>query len=911
MAPPAPDLTTSPTRLETLLEVSRQLSRIQPLESLLSNIAAACGHVLDSDSVGIRVVEGDDLVLAGACGDARDAMPTPRIKIGESFTGIAAATGEPLVVWDPANDARLTPAHREAYRRGGYRAFLGVPLKLGERVLGVLSIRTRREDGFSSEDLSIATAFAAQAAIALENARLYRQAEARAEKLKTLSALARLMTSAQGSAQVFQAVAKAATALLGATTAHVWIADPAERVLRSQGSHVLEPAIELLLRDLPAIPYGQGLAGRIIESGVPEYVQDIGTDPRWLNRRLSTEAGLQSCAGLPLSVDEQVVGVLSILFRDRRSFSPEDRELMALLADQAAIAIRNARLLEGLRSRQEDLETLLEVSRQLSKMQPLESLLRTMAEACGRVLGSESVGFRLVEGDDLVLAGSWGDAKEVMVTPRLKIGESVSGRVALTGEPMVVADLANDPRVIAAHRETIRQRGYRGLLAVPVKIGERVAGVLSIRTRHERGFSAEDLMIATAFASQAAVALENGRLYQETRRAYDELAQTQEQLTQAQKMEAVGRLAGGVAHDFNNLLMVIMGRTELLLRELARDDPRRAAAQLIVSSTSRAADLTRQLLAFSRKQVLQPRVLDLNAVVGNMGELLKRLIGEDIVLATVLDPVLGRVKADPGQTEQVIMNLAINARDAMPQGGRLTIETANVELDARYAQQHLETRPGPHVMVAVSDTGIGMDATTQARLFEPFFTTKGPGKGTGLGLATVYGIVKQSGGNIWVYSEPGQGTTFKIYLPQVEEPDEPGQPDPPLATPLQGMETILLVEDETAVRELVRDALTARGYTVLEAHHGNDALRICEHYAGAIHLMVTDVVMPEMSGRELADRLARIHPTMKVLYMSGYTDNAVVHHGVLDLGTAFLQKPFSPAVLTRKVREVLDARAAA
>jgi len=907
MTPRTQEVAAQPARLETLLAVSQQLSRIQPLESLLHRMAEACGQLLDSDSVGIRVVEGDDLVLAAAYGDAREAMPTPRIKIGESFTGIVAATGQPLVVSDPANDPRLTAAHREAYRRGGYRTFLGVPLKLGEQVLGVLSIRTCRPAGFSSEDLSIATAFAAQAAIALENARLYRQAEARAEKLKTLSALARVMTSAQDGTEVFHAVARAATTLLGATTARVWVADPVGRVVRVQGGYGLDPSVEALMTDFPTIPYGQGLAGRIVESGVAEYVPDIRTDPRWLNQRVATEAGLRSFAGLPLSVGNEVVGVLSILFREARCFTAEDRELMTLLADQAAIAMRNAQLVQGLRARQGDLEALLEVGRQLSKIQPLDSLLETIAAACGRLLGSESVGFRLVEGDELVLAGSWGDAKEIMITRRLKIGESLSGRVALSGEPQVVTDLANDLRVIPAHRETIARYGYRALMAIPVKIGERVIGILSIRTRREGGFSAEDLMRATAFASQAAVALENSRLYQETQRAYDELSQTQEQLTQARKMEAVGRLAGGVAHDFNNLLMVIMGRTELLLRELPAEDPKRPGAELIRTTTSRAADLTRQLLAFGRKQVLQPRVVNLNGVVGNMGELLRRLIGEDITLTTLLDPGLGCVKVDPGQIEQVIMNLAINARDAMPRGGRRTIETANLELDASYTQQHLETRRGPHIMLALTDTGFGMDVQTQARIFEPFFTTKGVGKGTGLGLATVHGIVKQSGGSVWVYSEPGQGTTFKVYLPRVDEPADSGPADLLPATPLQGMETILLVEDEDAVRELVRDALRARGYTVLEARHGNEALQICERHAGRIDLMVTDVVMPEMSGRELADRLAVVKPRMKVLYMSGYTDNAVVHHGVLDPGTIFLQKPFGPGVLLRKVREVLDA----
>jgi signal transduction histidine kinase len=386
-----------------------------------------------------------------------------------------------------------------------------------------------------------------------------------------------------------------------------------------------------------------------------------------------------------------------------------------------------------------------------------------------------------------------------------------------------------------------------------------------------------------------------------------ERVQLEQQLRQSQKMEAIGSLAGGIAHDFNNLLTVINGYSELLLQTLSASDPQRDNVVQIKEAGGRAASLTRQLLAFSRRQVLEPKVLDLNAVVTNLDKMLQRLLGEDIDLAPILKPGLGRVKADPGQIEQVIMNLAVNARDAMSDGGKLTIETANADLDGQYTAQHITVPPGPHVMLAVSDTGHGMDAETQQRIFEPFFTTKGPGKGTGLGLATVYGIVKQSGGFIWVYSEPGKGTTFKIYLPRVEETALSIEPRMALNESLRGSETVLLAEDHENVRKLVASILKSNGYTVLEASNGAEALQLCEQHPEPIHLLISDVVMPVMSGRETASKMVARHPNLKVLFFSGYTDDAIVRHGIMEAGIAYLQKPFTPNVLLRKVREVLES----
>ena len=385
-------------------------------------------------------------------------------------------------------------------------------------------------------------------------------------------------------------------------------------------------------------------------------------------------------------------------------------------------------------------------------------------------------------------------------------------------------------------------------------------------------------------------------------------ASLEEQLRQSQKLEAIGRLAGGIAHDFNNILTAIMGYSSLLQCGLDKGDPKQQEVEEIKKAVRRASSLIQQLLAFSRRQVLQLRVLDLNAVLKNIQQLLQRLIGEDTELIILPTPALGHVKADPGQIEQVLMNLALNARDAMPKGGKVTIETANVMVDEAFARRHLIPQPGPYIMLSVTDTGSGMDEETQAHIFEPFFTTKEQGKGTGLGLATVYGIVKQSGGSIFVYSKPGKGATCKIYLPRVDEAVTVVESVSATVEPLKGSETILLVEDEEPVRELVRKVLERNGYRILEARHGDEAIKICAQHKGEISLLVTDVVMPRMSGREVAERLLLSHPKMKVLYLSGYTDDAVVRHGVLQSMTAFLQKPFTPDALAHKVREVLDSK---
>ncbi|MBA2731790.1 MAG: PAS domain S-box protein [Acidobacteria bacterium] len=500
----------------------------------------------------------------------------------------------------------------------------------------------------------------------------------------------------------------------------------------------------------------------------------------------------------------------------------------------------------------------------------------------------------------------WIDNAELDLSelPLVPVGDGLAGQAIKSGEVLINNEFkkqVEESKVKIPIGTDMDVSASLSALTAPMTVMGRTVGCVEIQSRESDAYESGHATAMRMAANLAANAIENVQLYERER-------EKEEQLRQSQKMEAVGQLAGGIAHDFNNLLTVITGYSDLMLRGLRLNDPLRQKIEQVKKAGERAASLTRQLLAFSRKQVLQPKVLALNEVVADMDKMLRRLIGEDIDLMTILEPSLWQVKADPGQIEQVIMNLGVNAHDAMPKGGKLTIQTENIVIDETYAARHMTVKPGRYVMLAVSDTGTGMDTTTQKRIFEPFYTTKDQGKGTGLGLSTVYGIVKQSNGSIWVYSEVGLGTAFKIYLPQFADEVTESAPRALAIEASQGTETVLLVEDDETVRELARETLEMSGYHVLTAANGDAALSCCEHYEGQIHLILTDVVMPQMSGRELAERLTVLYPETPVLYMSGYTDDAIVHHGILEEGVAFLEKPFTPNILTHKVRTVLDGR---
>jgi signal transduction histidine kinase len=709
---------------------------------------------------------------------------------------------------------------------------------------------------------------------------------------------------------VLQRIVQAAKDLCGSDMARIALREPGSDGLAVRYSVGASYDGYASLRIEP----GKGAGGQVLLAGSPFRTERYLEDPR-ISKEYQAVARVEGIVAdmvVPIRQGDRVEGLVYVDNRTPRAFTDRDEAVLLRLADHAAIVIRNAQLFAEAEHRQRAAESLGDLGRRVTQSLDLGDVAGRIAQSLQALLGTRASGvYRLVAGSgELAALAADGDVGptfgENLVFPP---GTGVVGLAVRARGPVTTPDCLEDPRVVLPPeiRRRIEQASYRAVLAVPLIVQDVVVGALAIGDRAGRVFTSEDIQLVQTFADQATVALENARLYQQVREAYEELSRTQAQLVQSQKIEAIGRLTGGIAHDFNNLLTVILVRTELALQSLKSEDPLRWTLELVHQTAGRAATLTHQLLAFSRKQRLEPRVLDLNAVVADIGQMLERLIGEQIRLVTALDPALGTVRADRGQLEQVIMNLVVNARDAMPEGGQLTLETANVELDAAFARRHLGSRPGPYVLSTVSDTGTGMSPDVQAHLFEPYFTTKGVGKGTGLGLATVHGIVKQSDGYISVYSEPGRGTTVKVYLPRVEAPAEQVEPAGPGAGAPRGSETILLVEDAEEVRALARDVLEAHGYAVLEAGHGVEALSVCETHSGPIQLVLTDVVMPEMGGRELAERLAGCRPEAKVLYMSGYTEHAIGRRGPLDARVPFIQKPFTSDVLARKVREVLDA----
>ncbi len=898
---------------EGLAEVGRTISQSLDPQEVNQRIVDSVRTLLSASTAIVYRLDPEREDLAALAVSGESGAPLVRdvvLPAGIGAAGLAVRERRGVVTEDILADPQIlvTPDYRSRVEKAGYRATLAVPLMVRGQPIGALGVGHGAGRVFHAEDVRIAQAFADQAAIAIENARLHRETQERLAQSETLLAVGQEVSATLDVTEMMRRVAKNAARALGADMAGAFLASADHTCLRPiAGYRVPQHLVGKFMNF--AIPLK---GSRVLEEAWERHravaCSDVAADPG-VDRELLERFPHRSNLFCPMVVQGEPIGALFVTWlEEEHRFTPAELRLVEGISRQAAIALANARLVEDLKAQEARLQALLGVGHELSRIQPVESLLGRIAETCGRLFEANSATFVLVEGEDLVPCGNWSLTPEELVTPDcLKIGESLTGIVAATGEPLVVQDPVSDPRLAPAHRDSYRRLGVRAFLGVPVRIDERVIGVLTIRTCRDEGFSVEFVEMARAFASQAAIAFENSRLYQELQGAFQELSHTQDQLVQSQKMQAIGQLAGGVAHDFNNLLTVITGQAYFLLHDLSTEGLLRERVELIQKTGKRAADLTRQLLAFSRKQVLQPKPLDLNGLVEGVAPMLRRLIGEHIELVIVPGSTLGRAMADPGQLEQVVMNLVVNARDAMPDGGIVRIETENRDLHevGRHAQGHVP--PGRYVVLSVRDAGCGMDATTLSRIFEPFFTTKDPGLGTGLGLSTVHGIVHQSGGFIGVDSTLRQGTTFTIYLPRTGASAATAEVDPSVADLARGQETVLLVEDEEDVRNLAVETLTACGYTVFQAGNPREAIAIGEQHRGDIRLLISDMVMPVMRGPALAKRLLRLDPGMRVLYVSGYTDEIIGSPDTIEPAGAFLQKPFTPNTLARMVRRLLDA----
>jgi PAS domain S-box-containing protein len=660
----------------------------------------------------------------------------------------------------------------------------------------------------------------------------------------------------------------------------------------------------------------EGINGWVAGHGQKLVANDVSQESHYISL-IAEHSITQAELCLPINIGGQTVGVLDIQSPRRNAFRQNDIMAMEALTHHIAAAIEIARLYEQaqqeiaertraeakLQHRNRELTLLNQVIAASTAILIPEAFLEMVCRELALAFKMPQVTAALFnpEKSEIRVVAEYLAEKELsLMNVAFPVARNPLLRHILTHKaPLPITEPQNDPHLLPL-QNLVEQRGTRALLLLPLLIEGEVTGVLGLEDTKPHSFSAQEVSLAWSVADQVAGALARAALVQERR-------QLEEQYYQAQKMEAIGQLTAGIAHDFNNLLTAINGFAELGRMQLSPEDPTQEMLDRILYSGQRAARLVSQLLAFSRKQIIEPQLLELNFVVAKMSKILERIIGENINLQTNFDSDLWLIKTDPSQIEQILVNLAVNARDAMPDGGKLTIETANVVLDENHVATHLETQPGEHVRLSISDTGLGMTEEVKAHLFEPFFTTKEQGKGTGLGLATVYGIVKQNGGNIWVYSEVGQGTTFKIYLPRAEEGRPPEVLPQSKTKIVGGNETILMVEDDIGVRELTRRMLDAQGYTVLVAKNGQTALELAGQQTGPIHLLLTDVVMPGITGTVLAEQLVQSRPELKVLFMSGYTDEAIARHGILEPGLFFLQKPFSPVTLARKVREALDS----
>jgi PAS domain S-box-containing protein len=844
---------------EVVAELARTINASLDLDVVLQQVADGARALCASDMamIALRDPVSDAMVVRYRSGANAEACTDRHVEPGQGIGGQVLLTGRAV----RTDAAARTATDRRAWDPSEADvASMAVPITIGQRIEGLLCAQNRARRPFGDREEAVLTQLANHAAIAIANAQLYAAAQARTRRLDALRHVTRLVSSSLDIEQVLAEIARAAANLTNAAAASLWIADE-----RAQTLDVRAFADPRVGDDFSARrqPIGDGLTGWVAKHRRSLHVPDVAADARTLNADWWRAHGLTSFYGMPIIDGERLVGVLTL--KDSRPFAltSDDTDILEAFVAQAAVAIRNAWLFETSERRRQE----------------AEATAHALAESEARYRG-------LVEAS---MQGIWIHTDFI-----IRFANQTSAHMFGFEDAAALVD--RDLRDFVAPHERARLEGYYSARLR----GEPAPRRYDFEAVRPDGRRIWVQNVATVITWQDEPAVLVALL------DVTEMKQLEEQSRQSQKMEAIGQLAGGVAHDFNNLLTVIEGRSEMQLAALPPASAPYRDAKLIHGAAQRAAALTRQLLAFSRKQVLQPRVLNLNEVISNLVPMLRRLIGEHIRCATVLAADLGPMRADPGQLEQVLMNLAVNARDAMPGGGVLTIESANVELDESFARRHIGAQPGPHVMLAVSDSGIGMDEETRAHIFEPFFTTKEAGKGTGLGLSTVDGIVQQSGGTICVESEAGRGTTFRIYFPRIDGAASAAERHAAASRAARGVETILLVEDDDAVRDLAREVLEASGYSVLAVGSPREAFGVAARHEGPIHLLITDVVMPELGGRECAARLTASRPGMRVLYISGYTDDAITRHGIVEGGVDFLQKPFTPAAMALKVRTILD-----
>lgn len=902
-------------------------------QTILSNLAESALQQSDADEVSILMPTDDtsELYVAAVRGEKRERLLGERIPFDESIASWVARERTPIILNGKVRDNRFVAL----WPRSEIKSSISVPMQVANKLIGVINLNiTSRKRPFTLGQMKALSILAGTAAAALESASLHTQVR-KAEKNYRLifeNAVEGIFQTARG--RKFITVNPALARILGydspeevietfADIARQLYVDPERALYVSETlkhTDMLQGAeFEAYRKDQSQIWLSMNIRVVRDENGDEVYregtLEDITarkrTEEKELEIRQQYEALVHSIDGIVWEVDATTLNFTFV--------SDQAKKILGYTVDQ----------------------WINEPNFWVNHLHPEDSWAADICRQAPEKREDHEFDYRMIAADGRVV---WlrdfvtVDVREG-VSPRLRgvmvdITERKQAEDELRRSEERYRDLVEN-----AH-DIIYEHDLKGNYTSINKAGEQITGYSLAETlnltlaqtvapeyvhkaaqmvqRKLEGqpVTAYELEILAKDGRRVAVEV-NTRLVMQNglpvgvqgiARDVTERKQLEEQLRQSQKLEAIGQLAGGIAHDFNNLLTVISGYSDLLLRRLPEESPYRNNITEIKKAGDRASGLTRQLLAFSRKQILQPKVLDLNVVVSDLDKMLRRLIGEDIDLHTVTEHKLGKVKADPGQIEQVVMNLVVNARDAMPDGGKITLETTNVSLDSEYFQQHAEGTPGDYVMLAVSDNGLGMDTEVRGRIFEPFFSTKGPGKGTGLGLSTVYGIVKQSGGNIWVYSERGTGSTFKIYLPRVDAATEDESARGGWGAAPRGTETLLLAEDEAQVRQIARQILETLGYVVLTAENGAEALSVAQEYQHDIDLMVTDVVMPVMGGRELVENLAKLRPETAVIYMSGYTDDAIVRHGLMDEGLAFIQKPFTADALARKVRSVLDER---